>query len=79
MTKLEVVAALKEKGIQASLESGVIYLNGVRYQEACGLMKELDYHASFGVRAEKKKESKGAADLADENSEEEQEPEETDP
>lgn len=70
MNKLQTVAALKERGIDASYEEGVIYLNGVRLEEARALLSDLGYHASFGIKGgpdadDKKKKKKGGLDEED--------------
>jgi len=70
MNKLQTVAALKEKGIDVSYEEGVIYLNGVRLEEARALLSDLGYHASFGIKGgpdadDKKKKKKGGLDEED--------------
>ena len=70
MHKLQTVAALKEKGIDVTYEEGVIYLNGVRLEEARVLLSDLCYHASFGIKGgpdadDKKKKKKGGLDEED--------------
>lgn len=70
MNKLQTVAALKEKGIDVTYEEGVIYLNGVRLEEARALLSDLGYHASFGIKGgpdadDKKKKKKGGLDEED--------------
>ena len=70
MNKLQTVAALKEKAIDVTYEEGVIYLNGVRLEEARALLSDLGYHASFGIKGgpdadDKKKKKKGGLDEED--------------
>lgn len=71
MNKLQTVTDLKEKGINVSYEEGVIYLNGVRLEEARALLSDLGYHASFGIKGgpdeddKKKKKKEGGLDEED--------------
>lgn len=52
-TKFDVCEELKNQGIHAEADHGILWLYGISMRNAKKLLKSLDYDATFGIRPEK--------------------------
>lgn len=52
-SKREVCEELKSQGVNADVESGILWLYGISMRSAKKLLREVGYDASFGIRPEK--------------------------
>lgn len=52
-TKFDVCEELKNQGIHAEVDRGILWLYGISMRNAKKLLKSLDYDSTFGIRPEK--------------------------
>lgn len=56
-TKFDVCEELKNQGVHAEVDRGILWLYGISMRSAKKLLREVGYDASFGIRPEKVKDN----------------------